>query len=244
MVSFSRSVGKLCEKVTWTHEHNALFMVSGSLTPDSVCGRPAWCSLCLRLSFVCQKLKKGKTHQTWINWMTEHIPCELPFPRNSERECLYASRRRPCSFPTSAVNIYPSEEGVHRGISCIACQENIEDFTILDCGIGICSLVFYWPTFTVDSRANSAAYLSCEWKAECLSLNHFLTACTPDFVVCGRRFERSRFRLLSESRHSREHFNWGDVDTARTDMNTHCLTLSCWLFEGWVGEIQNTTTKS
>lgn len=132
-----------------------------------------------------QKLKERrergkKKHPTWKHWMTEHIPCELPFPRNREWEC-------PCKPPggsraPSAVNIYPRGQGLDRGNSLIACWEKFED-----CAILVWSWVIVWCSVAFIKLAHNKYSLSEQYKpeAECLDLHHFLNACSSRlwFVV-------------------------------------------------------------
>lgn len=119
----------------------------GSLTPCSVycliaCLSPSWDEQSL---LGASKTKKGENPPDLNTlWMTEHIPCELTFPRNRQQERSRKPPRGNCA-PSSAVNIYPWGEGVGQGISLIAYYEKFEDCTILVCRCGMLFIaLLFW----------------------------------------------------------------------------------------------------
>lgn len=90
---------------------------------------------CLALSQPWVEKKTHNKKQTRLEclntlWMTEHIPCELPFPRSREWEypCKPPGGGR---APSPAVNIYSRGAGVGWDNSLIARYEKFDDCAIL-----------------------------------------------------------------------------------------------------------------
>lgn len=97
-------------------------------------------SFSLSLSWVEKKERKENLPDLETLWMTEHIPCEFPFPRIREREYPRKLPGGSCA-PSPALNIYPWGQGVDGGNSLIAHYEKFEDCAILVWCFGLLFIV-------------------------------------------------------------------------------------------------------